>query len=157
MTGRGSRNRLRIVGGAIAFSAAAMGGVAVGAPAGAATLQGVAVDTPAGYGSSATGSLNYNVYGAGCTYRLDVPVAGPRSAKGNLKLTSTVNGKTVTFYNKKPTSVMEHPVWRPTEPGRHVLTATLDGVTKKRTVTVGPGVQFPEFIRAGACFVLPIY
>ena len=42
-------------------------------------------------------------------------------------------------------------------PGRHVLTATLDGVTKTRTVTVGPGVQFPDFIRAGACFVLPIY
>ncbi|MDY6809090.1 MAG: hypothetical protein SW127_08730 [Actinomycetota bacterium] len=146
-----------MVGGAIAFSAAAMTGSALAAPAEAAVLQGVAVDTPAGYGSSANGSMNYNIYGAGCAYRLDVPVASPRSAEGNLKVTSTVNGKTTTFYNQKPTSVMERPIWRPTEPGRHVLTATLDGVTKTRTVTVGPGVQFPDFIRAGACFVLPIY
>ncbi len=42
-------------------------------------------------------------------------------------------------------------------PGRHVLTATLDGVVKTRTVTVGTGIQLPQFIRNGTCFVLPTY
>ncbi len=38
-----------------------------------------------------------------------------------------------------------------------MLAANLDGVVKKRTVDVGTGVQLPQFIRNGACFVLPTY
>ncbi|MEE3852581.1 hypothetical protein VZC37_19730 [Gordonia sp. LSe1-13] len=156
MAGRGSRNRMRIVAGAIAFSAVTAAGIGAAGPADAA-LQGIAIDTPAGYGSSASGSMNYNIYGAGCAYKLDVIVHSPRKSKSNLKVTSTINGQTTTIYNAKPTGIAVRPVWRPTTPGRTVLTATLDGVTKKRTVMVGTGVQLPDFIRAGACFVFPIY
>ncbi|MFE0751274.1 hypothetical protein [Gordonia sp. NPDC058843] len=134
----------------------ACAGVALAAPAEAA-LQGIAVDTLPGYGSSANGSFNYGVYGAGCVYELSVLVGSPGSAKSNLKVTSEGAGRTVTIYDRKPTSVEVRPTWRPSAPGRYVLRATLDGVARSRAVTVGTGVQFPEFIRGGACFVLPTY
>lgn len=156
MVGRGKRNRARIVGGALTFGVAAFAGAAFAGPADAA-LQGIAVDTLAGYGSSANGSANYGTYGAGCDYELSVLVGDPRSSKSNLKVTSTGNGRTATIYDQKPTSVEITPVWRPPAPGRYVLTATLDGVTKTRSVNVGTGVPFPDFIRGGACFVLPTY
>ncbi|MEO9330050.1 hypothetical protein [Gordonia aurantiaca] len=126
------------------------------APAHAA-LEGIAVDTLPGYGSSSNGSTNYATYGTGCAYKLSVLVGDPRSATSNLKITDTVNGRTVTVYNRKPTAEEVKPTWRPATPGRHVLTATLDGVVKTRTVTVGTGFQMPRFIRHGACFVLPAY
>ncbi len=150
-----ARNSFRIVWTAIAFVTIGLAGVALAAPADAA-LRGVAVDTPAGYGSSA-GSTNYDVYGAGCAYKLDIIVDNPKTAKSKLKVTSTTNGKTVTIYNQKPTTVAVTPTWRPATPGRYVLAATLDGVTKQRTVNVGTGVQLPWFVRGGACFVVPIY
>ncbi|WP_180819448.1 hypothetical protein [Gordonia terrae] len=156
MVGRGQRGRARIVGGAIAFGAVACAGVALAAPAEAA-LQSIAVDTLPGYGSSANGSFNYGVYGAGCAYELSVLVGDPGSAKSNLKVTLVGAGRTVTIYDKKPTSSEVRPTWRPSTPGRYVLKATLDGVEKTRAVTVGTGVQLPDFIRNGSCFVLPTY
>ena len=156
MVGRGSRSRARIAGGALAVGAVACAGVALAPPAGAA-LQGIAVDTLPGYGSSANGSFNYGVYGAGCSYELSVLVSDPSSAKSNLKVTLVGAGRTVTIYDKKPTSVEIRPKWRPSAPGRYMLKATLDGVEKSRAVTVGTGVQFPDFIRNGSCFVLPTY
>lgn len=72
-------------------------------------------------------------------------------------MTSTRAGRTVTIYNARPTAVEVTPTWRPSAPGRYVLAANLDGVVKKRTVDVGTGVQLPQFIRNGACFVLPTY
>ncbi|MBD0860239.1 hypothetical protein IA539_03325 [Gordonia sp. zg691] len=147
---------MRIACGAVAFTASAVAGAGMAGPAGAA-LQGIAVDTEAGYGSSATGSTNYGTYGAGCAYELSVIVGDPGSAKSNLEVTSSGNGRTVTIYDQKPKTVEVTPIWRPSAPGRYVLTATLDGVTKTRSVNVGSGVQFPEFVRNGACFVLPTY
>ena len=117
MVGRGSRSRARIASGAIAFGAVACASVALAAPAEAA-LQGIAVDTLPGYGSSANGSFNYGVYGAGCSYTLSVLVSDPRSAKSNLKVTLVGAGRTVTIYDQKPTSVEIRPKWRPSTPGR---------------------------------------
>ncbi|WP_232016724.1 hypothetical protein [Gordonia insulae] len=138
---------------AIAFLAVAAVGSVLAAPAGA-EVRGVAVDTPAGYGST-SGSTNYDVYGTGCAYQLDIIVDGFAASKSNLVVTSTANGKKVTLLNKKPTASLVKATWRPTTPGAHVLSATLDGVTKTRTVKVASGVQLPWFIRGGPCFVLP--
>lgn len=156
MRSSGLVKRTRILFGAAAFGAAIATGVVTAAPANA-TLQAIAVDSLPGYGSSSNGSTNYAMYGAGCAYRLSVLVGDPRSAKSNLKVTDTVNGRTVTVYDRKPQTVEVKPIWRPATPGRHVLTATLDGVVKTRTVTVGTGIQLPQFIRNGTCFVLPTY
>ncbi|GAC01550.1 hypothetical protein GONAM_28_00520 [Gordonia namibiensis NBRC 108229] len=156
MWGSGSSKHVRtVVGGIVAGAALTAAAISAG-PANAA-LQGIAVDTLPGYGSSANGSSNYNLYGAGCAYTLSVIVGDPKSAKSTLKVTSTRAGRTVTIYNARPTAVEVTPTWRPSAPGRYVLAANLDGVVKTRTVDVGTGVQLPQFIRNGACFVLPTY
>ncbi|MFW0787612.1 hypothetical protein AAFP35_24210 [Gordonia sp. CPCC 206044] len=152
---QGHRTRARFACAVITFAAVGAAGATFAAPADAA-LRGVAIGTPAGYGSS-NGSTNYDVYGAGCTYELDVVVDNPKTATSNLKVTSSVGGRSVTIYDAKPTTSVVKPKWRPTAPGRYMLSATLDGVTKTRAVNVGTGVQFPDFIRSGACFVVPIY
>ncbi|MDS1116211.1 hypothetical protein RD149_20925 [Gordonia westfalica] len=156
MWGPSSSNRVRTVVGGIAVGAAVTAAAVTAAPANAA-LQGIAVDTLPGYGSSANGSTNYGLYGAGCSYKLSVIVGDPKSAKSALKITSTRAGRTVTIYNARPSTVEVMPTWRPAEPGSYVLTASLDGVVRSRTVNVGTGVQLPQFIRNGACFVLPTY
>ena len=150
-----SRITARSICAATAFLAVGAAGATAAAPANAA-LAGIAVQTPAGYGSS-SGSTNYNVYGAGCAYELEVIVNGYQSSKSNLKVTSVGQGRATTIYDKKPTSTAVTPIWRPSAPGRYVLTATLDGVTKTRSVNVGTGVQLPGFVRGGACYVIPIY
>ncbi|UOG21737.1 hypothetical protein MTX80_00765 [Gordonia amicalis] len=120
---------MRTVVGGIAVGAAVTAAVVTAAPADAA-LQAIAVDTLPGYGSSANGSSNYGLYGAGCSYKLSVIVGDPESAKSTLKITSTRAGRTVTIYNARPSTVEVKPTWRPAAPGRHVLTATLDGVVR---------------------------
>lgn len=137
-----------------AFAAVGMAGAGLAGPA-SAGLAGIAVDTPAGYGST-DGSSNYNVYGAGCTYRLSIIVNDPGSARSNLRITATANGRTTTLFNAKPSTTRVAATWRPVTTGRQTLSATLDGVTKTRTVRVATGVQFPSFIRGGACFVFPV-
>lgn len=140
MWGPGNSNRVRAVIGGIAVGAAVTAAAVTAAPANAA-LQGIAVDTLPGYGSSANGSANYGMYGTGCSYKLSVIVGDPESAKSTLKITSTRAGRTVTIYNARPSTVEVKPTWRPAAPGRHVLTATLDGVVRSRTVDVGTGVH----------------
>lgn len=138
---------------ATALTVAGVGGAGLAAPA-SAGVAGIAVDTPAGYGST-DGSTNYDVYGAGCTYRLSIIVDNPAASHSDLRITASDGRRSVTLLDAKPTTSRVFATWRPTTTGRHTLSATLDGVTKTRSVRVYSGVQFPEFIRRGACFVLP--
>lgn len=143
--------------GAAALGAAVVAGTAVAAPA-QAGLAAMSVETNAGYGST-SGSTNPAVYGAGCAYRLSIIVDEPGKVDTALKVTSKnlATGREVTIHQARPTTTKVRPVWRPTTPGRYVLTARIGETERSRQVTVGTGVQLPPFIRDGACLVSPIY